>query len=746
MNLLRERLAIELKTGDASSVIDVLRDHLQFETQTNLIPSTRSIRRSNNLINRHFIALLRPTRTYSGFRVDLVLFVRLTVFLLLGRDDLDGIPIDIWGDALARGSRDVTRFAFRILSQMPNNLSQQSTNAVFTFAAFFGKDNRFVMEQNIGWEVVGDQKTSWLYIQTKCLADLGCQITLSGDVPFSMRLVLDRTQEQTKKSASNVPMYVPDEANSADVLPTATCPETGHRTNLKLPLRDSLPLESLIYLPSTCAVCPDLLHMMVRNTENDLRKMAQKMLDDKKPHAQTARIKLEENISLRGVKNPRFQFIIENGRIGSVSLSGKDAHLILADTEAFEGSTNKVCDLYDGVWFPDEFAAATDKDKPFQIIKSLHPDIIKQTQHGLKIPMLHAAELMRRSLYRCIRLLRQARSLNTFDVEKYKFWAESYYQITMCIFTKDGLTPYKLKLCMLPQILNQNFLISPWHHMVEALEKSNHHANKDYHTRTMRSGGNFYSWDPNLADILFSFDRVFKLSGVTNPGGAGFAQTAVDFTQKVLHSATYANIEDEEFAYTHICKQPVSTPRLEPGPKPDSLILLGMRFFTIGNFTGTDAASSANLQAWITEMGGTILSSDQAKRLLTKHSTTPHCYCVVKSLKDLEAAIIPSAKGANKGKLAQTDTAKLCRMFAAGDWKFLKWNYVKDCRDQKACRELTGYVIETEQLENWPKITVADLPHVLRQQTTGVKEVSGFTAVKRTEKKTDLQTPESITL
>jgi hypothetical protein len=65
-NLLRERLAIELKTGQATSIVSLLRSRLQYSATQNLIPSVRSIQRTTQTINRHFIALCQPQRTYSG--------------------------------------------------------------------------------------------------------------------------------------------------------------------------------------------------------------------------------------------------------------------------------------------------------------------------------------------------------------------------------------------------------------------------------------------------------------------------------------------------------------------------------------------------------------------------------------------------------------------------------------------------------------------------------------------------------
>ena len=49
---------------------------------------------------------------------------------------------------------------------------------------------------------------------------------------------------------------------------------------------------------------------------------------------------------------------------------------------------------------------------------------------------------------------------------------------------------------LVPEIMQAGFVRSPWHHMCEAMEKSNHHAHKDFQTKTMRGGGKLYNPDP----------------------------------------------------------------------------------------------------------------------------------------------------------------------------------------------------------------------------------------------------------
>ena len=62
----------------------------------------------------------------------------------------------------------------------------------------------------------------------------------------------------------------------------------------------------------------------------------------------------------------------------------------------------------------------------------------------------------------------------------------------------------------MPQLVLSNFLRSHWEHLCEALEKSNHHANKDFRSRTLRGGGRLHNQDPLFLEIFFSFCKFIK--------------------------------------------------------------------------------------------------------------------------------------------------------------------------------------------------------------------------------------------
>ena len=85
-------------------------------------------------MNDDFRSILEPSRTPSGFRVSLVKFVKFVAENIYKKTDISGLRVDIYGDAMKRGKRDVVRMAFRILD---NGIeTEQSSTHVFTFAVF----------------------------------------------------------------------------------------------------------------------------------------------------------------------------------------------------------------------------------------------------------------------------------------------------------------------------------------------------------------------------------------------------------------------------------------------------------------------------------------------------------------------------------------------------------------------------------------------------------------------------------
>ena len=84
--------------------------------------------------------------------------------------------------------------------------------------------------------------------------------------------------------------------------------------------------------------------MLTRCVESDLRKMAQKIINDKSPFEMEFLHRFEQNLSSRDAKRPVFQFTRtaknaqQFGTVGAVSLSGSGALTVIADKEEL-----KVC-------------------------------------------------------------------------------------------------------------------------------------------------------------------------------------------------------------------------------------------------------------------------------------------------------------------------------------------------------------------------------------------------------------------
>ena len=102
--------------------------------KSSILPSRLELGKANSRLNDDFRSILEPSRTPSGFRVSLVKFVKFVAKNLYKKTDISGLRVDIYGDAMSRGKRDVVRMTFRILD---NGIeTEQSSTHVFTFAVF----------------------------------------------------------------------------------------------------------------------------------------------------------------------------------------------------------------------------------------------------------------------------------------------------------------------------------------------------------------------------------------------------------------------------------------------------------------------------------------------------------------------------------------------------------------------------------------------------------------------------------
>ena len=102
--------------------------------KSTVLPSRRELQAITNKLNEDFRLILTPRRTPTGFRVNLVTFVRFVACNLYNKTSLVGLRVDIYGDAMSRGKKDVVRMAFRILQSGIE--TEQSSTHVFTFAVF----------------------------------------------------------------------------------------------------------------------------------------------------------------------------------------------------------------------------------------------------------------------------------------------------------------------------------------------------------------------------------------------------------------------------------------------------------------------------------------------------------------------------------------------------------------------------------------------------------------------------------
>ena len=102
--------------------------------KSTILPSRRELQAITNKLNEDFRLILTPRRTPTGFRVNLVTFVRFVACNLYNKTSLVGLRVDIYGDAMSRGKKDVVRMAFRILQSGIE--TEQSSTHVFTFAVF----------------------------------------------------------------------------------------------------------------------------------------------------------------------------------------------------------------------------------------------------------------------------------------------------------------------------------------------------------------------------------------------------------------------------------------------------------------------------------------------------------------------------------------------------------------------------------------------------------------------------------
>ena len=422
------------------------------------------------------------------------------------------------------------------------------------------------------------------------------------------------------------------------------------------------------------------------------------------------------------------------------------------------------------MWCDEIVSGTSDKTvaNSIDVLKVLHPNLFTKedpkAKGKLSITTLDASELLRKSLNRCITILRSSKE--SFNVIDFNFWAETYYQTSLLLFAEHGLTPYKLKLVTIPQIVEGNFVVSPWNHICEGLEKSNHHASKDFHTRTMRGGGKMCNHDPLFLESFFSFCKLLQRTK---------AEKEVPDVLANLTSVFNVSLGQ---TYLEICIDAVPNPRIAVGEvRAKNKMLTGMRFFVLGSFAGTPAVDGGNrhvprltaqlmMEKWIKEHGGSVYRKDTAETLLYSHSKTPHCYIVLRDETDLSIGTMTTEEvdefyttlrqGQTKKKKIQSESgtsdcnsenverrnskgirkksqaALICELFAGGDFQFLKAQFIFDTIKSDCVLDPENYILQPGS--SFRKINVNDVRPLLMDQCGGKKTEENVSAISSLRK------------
>ena len=654
---------------------------------------------------------------------------------------LNGKRFDFWGDAMSLGGTDFTRLGVRYLTDNESNIDNpsnaQSSSHIFCFAAFKGKDTRENLARNLGcFETLG--KPGLLYKVTESLREQGAILTVTGDSPFLNHLLTDINSDNSK-SCSKLPMYIrePCEAEQIEIIenmavkakkdpakydPMDENPEEymrlmreknavfphdagpdGRRSGLKIDLIDELSPASLICVASPLCACPDPPHQQVRIVEAIMQRIAQNLVNGQEWKKLR---KLERNISRQGVKFPNFRFEIVTGSDSTTksvkrpSFSGENAMIILADYLTDMPGARPVMSLFNGVY--------KHTDPIGQIVEGTPTGFLNKLQPHLKVTGIDKAApnkscFSRRTLSEAhLAFLRDAvnmlRSRTDWDEDKktaYKKAVDSFYLATLVLFTGDAyldFTPYMLKLDLIVRLLEHKpeRIRHIWNHMGEAGEKSHHHSQKLYHSKTMRNGGR---GDRNnvseFTNILFSYIGICRVAT----------------TQK--KSRTYEEISnickelipvDSEVVvptYLDICRDIPVEPKLDIGKTYHKQQLRGLLFSAVGSFPAKHVQLKENeplkrvtqklLHKIVIGMAGTFVP-DMAKKgdIMFWH---PGHFCLVSSQECLEKLITDTTEKSN--------THKGFQQSLKGPWIYVSHNYLLDCYKQDKLLDPETFTLDT---------------------------------------------------
>ena len=499
---IQTRLYMELSCGTAASAILAIRQMLTLDgTMITMLPSREKMQEWTRKIQKDFIRIFNPKRTPTGFRCDLVLVVRFLLMVLHGITDLNGVQIDIYGDAMTKGKKNVTRLLVRILTAVNQYSKAQSSSYMFCFTAFRGKDSRANLEANLGsFTELGAR--GWLFEQTEILRKAGGQLTVTGDATFNMHLTTSLLCDNTL-SPSKLEMYITEvspiklieleerlrlkhEAKLKLTTTAATaeeskkkketprrkfiarrdCPEdyqqglkdldailpgsvhitTHRRTDLEITLNTELPSASLVSLDSILCVCPDPLHQMVRIVEVMIHRVAQHLLNNGNGSQLET---LADNITLLGVKNnPRFTFEVTTQasggkKVARPSFSGSDALVILADEQDLVDCSTYVRPLFSGVFLPGtQKVPVTSNLHSTGVLENLCPKFVHTANsENISVKFFYyrdLAEINFSALNECFTLLRSRAPWDNAKITKYKEAVDVFYASTDVLFTGEA--------------------------------------------------------------------------------------------------------------------------------------------------------------------------------------------------------------------------------------------------------------------------------------------------------------------
>jgi hypothetical protein len=223
---------------------------------------------------------------------------------------------------------------------------------------------------------------------------------------------------------------------------------------------------------------------------------------------------------------------------------------------------------------------------------------------------------------------------------------------------------------LIPHLLSLGYIKTPWNHMTEAMEKSNHHAHKDYQTRTMRGGGLMTNEDPVYLDAHFSFCRLLDIFKGLEKG------VTLNSKMRAAHMLLHGEaLPDVVPTYKELCRVVYRISTMPLGSETP-LPLLGMRFFILGRFGGS--TTSESLGKMLFDAGATVLDKAKAYRIIRSHKITPHCYVVLKDDKELKIGTTTKTLAVSKKKGSQTisKTAIECRFLAGTNFTFINYQYI----------------------------------------------------------------------